>query len=98
MKTRAELEYLWTAIRAHLESAATLLPETATPGDRGGSIDAYRELVAHNELGLALDELEALGLANGAPDAYWRELAEAADLMALHDRAEACRARIQSSA
>jgi hypothetical protein len=97
MSTRAELERLWTEVRARLESAAALLPETPHPADRGGAIQEYREFLAHNELGLAFDALETVGLVSEVPDAYWRELASAADLMRLRNRAEACRSRIRSS-
>ena len=37
--------------------------------------------LAHNELELAFDELEALGDANQVTGAYWEELTSAAALM-----------------
>ena len=94
-KTRAELEVLWANVRVHLESAAAILPQPKRSGDEGGSIAGYREFLGHNELELAFDELDLLGQANDVPAAYWQQLAAAADLMDLENRAAACRARIK---
>lgn len=52
--------------------------------------DALRlcyEFLDHNELELALYELECLGEDNAVPPEYWRKLAEAARLMDLQERA-----------
>ena len=97
MANRAELELVWIKVRAHLEAAVGHLPEPPRSRDRAGSLEGYREFLAHNELGLAFDELELLGTANDVPDAYWRELAAAALLMKLDSRAELCRSRIEES-
>jgi hypothetical protein len=94
MATRAELEILWGKVQVHLEAAARLLPKHPRVGDDGGTIENYRNFLAHNELGLALDELEALGEANEVSESYWRELASAADLMELEIEAARCRSRL----
>jgi len=88
---------LWAQIRAHLEAAVGLLPESPGRRDRRSALEEYREFVAHNELGLAFDTLELLGTSNDVPDMYWRELAAAAQLMKLDGRAELCQSRISGS-
>ena len=95
--TRTELEILWTDVRRHLDSAARLLPSPARTGDEGGTIEAYRDWLEHNELELAFDELEMVGEANEVPDDYWAQLATAARLMSLDAREVRCRSRIRAS-
>jgi hypothetical protein len=94
MITRAELEIIWSKVEGHLESAARLLPDPVRTGDEGGTIEGYREFLAHNELELAFDELEALGDANKVTGAYWEDLASAAALMGLDAKARRCRSRV----
>ena len=93
MATRAELEIIWSKVEGHLESAARLLPDPVRTGDEGGTIEGYRDFLAHNELELAFDELEALGDANQVTAAYWEDLTSAAGLMGLDAKATRCRSR-----
>ena len=44
----------------------------------------------HNELGLAFDELNALGQANSVPQAYWRSLLAAAENMKIAQGIKDC--------
>ena len=62
----------------------------------GRSLEAYADWVDRNELELAFDELELLGMANDAPAPYWTRLASAAQLMKLDAREARCRARVGS--
>ena len=84
----------WRITRVQLESARNLLPKNPTENDGSnraeeiGTIQSYREYLEHNELELALDQLEALGDLNNAPSGFWRSLAQAATWMGLHERAE----------
>ncbi len=72
----AELMALWTAVRCDLDSARELLP--IPPAEVTGRAADVSEYLRHNELELALDELEALGAYNVMPPGYWRALASAA--------------------
>ena len=51
----------------------------------------YLEYLDHNELELALDELEALAEASKPPKQTWSQLADAAETMDLPARADALR-------
>jgi hypothetical protein len=51
-----ELEDLWRRTRKRFERAVALL---YVPADDRAPLDSYRENVEHNELELALDDLEA---------------------------------------
>lgn len=84
---RKELEASWARTRTHLENAFGQLPPLAEDGEEGGSVQLYREWLDHNELGLALDELEMLGEVNCVSTAFWGYLLEAAKEMKLSDRA-----------
>lgn len=92
--TRSELETLWAQVSQQLEGAARLLPSSARPSDDGGTIEAFRDWLDHNELELALDELELLGEANDVPGDYWRHLATAGGLMKLEARQARRRSRL----
>ncbi len=63
-------------------------------GEEGGSVKRYWEWLNHNELELALDELEMLAEVNAVQHAFWESLLSAADEMKLTDRAERYRARM----
>ena len=92
--SRTELIELWGKIEARLEAAASFLPSPARDGDEGGTIENYREWLDHNELGLALEELQMLGEANTVPDIFWVELETAASLMGLEEEAKRCLAHV----
>jgi hypothetical protein len=53
-------------------------------------------LLHHNELGLALDAAESLGLLCTAPSVFWRELQLAAKNMGLDRQAAVFRDRAQA--
>lgn len=84
---------LWKVIRWHLEQARCMLP-APTRENFGELVDhdlaslaEYQENLDHNELELALDQLEGLGDLNDCPGGFWRDLEKAADLMGLDKRA-----------
>jgi hypothetical protein len=83
----------WKIIRSHLEHARRLMPpqvrENAgeVPDHDLATLAAYEDSLDHNELELALDQLEGLGELNECPGGFWRSLEKAAELMELHKRA-----------
>jgi hypothetical protein len=80
-----ELLQSWKRTRAHLAAAAALLPARPRSGPEGGSHQGYAESLEHNELELALDQLEDLAQVNAVPPAFWAALSEAAAEMELSD-------------
>ncbi|HVS34468.1 MAG TPA: hypothetical protein VMS17_02735 [Gemmataceae bacterium] len=77
----AALRQLWQAVRRDFDQARALLP--SVPAEDDGSVARLDEWLDHNELELALDELEALGEDNAAPPDFWHALASAAERMSL---------------
>jgi len=59
------------------------------PGGTGNAVrvSGFEECLRHNEMELALDELEDLGLTNAPPPEFWRQLVQAAENMGLSERA-----------
>jgi len=84
---RAELERSWTATAKHLNAARNQLPKVLAPGAEGATVSGFEECLHHNEMELALDELEDLGLTNAPPPEFWRQLVQAAENMGLSERA-----------
>ena len=84
---RAELERSWTATAKHLNAASNQLPKVLAPGAEGATVSGFEECLRHNEMELALDELEDLGLTNAPPPEFWRQLVQAAENMGLSERA-----------
>ena len=84
---RAALERSWAVTAGHLNAARAQLPEVPAPGADGATLSGFEECLRQNELELALDELEDLGLTNAPSAEFWRHLARAAENMELSDRA-----------
>jgi len=84
---RAELERSWAATAKHLKAARNQLPKVLAPGAEGATVSGFEECLRHNEMELALDELEDLGLTNAPPAEFWRQLVQAAENMGLSERA-----------
>ncbi len=84
------LKESWKITERHLAAARALLPSPMVefPESEAGSIRGFEDYLSHNELGLALDELEGLGEANHCPAEFWQELAAAAENMELTKQAE----------
>lgn len=91
---RAELERSWATTARHLNAARKHLPQVPVPGVEGATISGFEECLGHNEMELALDELEDLGLTNAPPPEFWRHLIRAAENMALSERATDFKRRI----
>ena len=92
---RAELERSWATTAKHLNAARELLPDHSPPGADGATLGGFEECLRHNEMELALDELEDLGLTSNPPTEFWRHLMYAADNMALEDRAAEYKRRME---
>ena len=84
---RAELERSWARTARHLNAARNQLPKVPTPGAEGATVSGFEECLRHNEMELALYELEDLGLTNAPPAEFWRQLMQAAKNMGLSERA-----------
>src|SRR4030088_1536231 len=84
---RTELERSWTATARHLNAARNQLPKVLAPGAEGATVSGFDECLRHNEMELALDELEDLGLTNAPPPDFWRHLIFADESMELSARA-----------
>jgi hypothetical protein len=78
----------WERTRGHLARAWVELPS----GD-SADLSAYHELLDHNELELAMEELQRVGEHRTAPRSFWAALSEAAVEMGLDDWAELYRSR-----
>ncbi len=91
---RKELEASWSRTRAHLENAFAQLPASPVDAEEGGSAQQFGEWLDHNELELALDELEMLGEVNGVGRTFREFLLQAATEMNLNDHAMRYRERV----
>ncbi len=94
---RAELERTWAATAKHLNAARDLLPDVPVTGADGATVSGFEECLRDNEMELALDELEDLGLTNSPSAEFWRRLMYAAENMELSDRAADFRRRVDSA-
>jgi hypothetical protein len=73
----------WKLIERCLLDGLALLPEAARDNPEGGSKANFHDYIAHNEFGLALDELEGLGHFNRTAKPFWNCLWNAARFMEL---------------
>lgn len=76
-----KLLHSWRITHGYLEQAITHLPGNAVLECEDGSLERCRDWLEHNELGLAFEELEALGRVNDVPREYWLALLGAAENM-----------------
>jgi hypothetical protein len=89
-----DLQQSWDITRRHLKRARHLLPPSSREDSEGGGLTAFEEFLSHNELGLAFDELEMIGMVNSCPPDFWREMLAAAESMQLFEQAGRCRAKL----
>ena len=87
MENRALAES-WAVTLRHLAASRFYLPELLPTEQARAAEREWAHFLHHNELGLALDEAEALGEECSAPAAFWRELRLAAANMGLIEAAE----------
>jgi hypothetical protein len=92
---RSDLERSWAATKRHLSAARALLRDDSPPGVDGATLQGFEECLQQNEMELALDELEDLGLACHPVAEFWRHLMYAAESMQLTDRAAEYKQRMQ---
>ena len=81
---REELGQSWKQTKSLLDAAVKLLSPSIAQTDEG--LIRYQEWIEHNELELALGELESIGAAVSAPKRFWEELEKAKINMGLTDR------------
>jgi hypothetical protein len=89
-----KLERSWRTTTRRLEAARALLTGTTAEDPESGTLAAYEDYLTHNELELALDELEGVGKLDGRPPGFWRELLAAAENMGLREHAARYRVRL----
>lgn len=89
------LQESWETTRLHLEKARHLIPHPLKGSSEGGGLAEFEDFLSHNELGLAFDELELIGVENPCPPGFWREMLAAAENMQLFEQAKRCRARLR---
>jgi len=82
------LEESWKITVSHLKSGRALLPDDMFFDESIEFDKEFSESLAHNELELALNSLDDLGLLCNAPDEFWKLLELAAENMGLSDEAE----------
>jgi len=80
-----ELKEIWIESESLLLEARRLFNEPDT-GEDGFSEERFKEYISHNELGLALEELEGIPLYNETPREFWQLLLKAANRMQLKDK------------
>jgi len=83
--TREELLQSWSVTTSYLEAAGKEI--------EGNRLATYRDWLAHNELELALDELEGLGEPIQTV-LFWQNLLSAADNMGLAEHAARYRRKL----
>lgn len=91
-KERKALERSWAITCRHLAAGKQRLA-----GKKGlrKALRQYRSFLDHNELELALDELESTGEQRGGDRLFWQALLDAAQNMGLADHAARYRGKIE---
>lgn len=74
----------WEITRQYLVTARSFLPDDPICIEGGASAGGFRDWLDHNELELALDELEMLADANAVGPRFWAAMLAAANEMGLH--------------
>ena len=89
-----DLQHSWKITQGHLEAAYTQLLAPIKEDVAVATVENFQEWLTHNELELALDELEGLGQLNNATAVFWRELLAAAQNMSLQDHVARYQSRL----
>lgn len=92
-----ELERNLAGTARHLKAARQLLHDDSPPGADGATLAGFEECLGHNEMQLAMEELEDLGLTNAPPAEFWRHLMHAANNMGLAETAAGYRRRMEAA-
>lgn len=90
--TNPRLWKTWGIAEANLKDARRYLVEAATDADSEKySLVQFDEYLAHNELGLALQEIAIIAEDFTCKAAFWKRLEAAAEVMELPESASAYR-------
>jgi hypothetical protein len=98
-----ELLNRWKTTRWHLERAHRALPRNALenkgqiPEHDLATVAFFQEYLDHNELEMALDQLEGLGALNKCRGGFWRSLERASQSMGFHSRAAALHRKFEQA-
>jgi hypothetical protein len=88
MAVRRALEESWARSTGHVQAAVACLSPLSDRADCNERLQESREWLSHNELELALDELEAIGDLLYVRGAFWERLVRAATEMQLDENAQ----------
>ena len=77
----------WKKTTQHLAKAFQLLPENFKEGDTE-TASSYKDFIEHDELELAMEQLEGLGEQNNCKPEFWEQLILASKSMGLESRTE----------
>ena len=77
----------WKKATSHLENAFRLLPENFKEGNTE-TATSFKDFIGHNELELAIEQLEGLGEQNSCKPEFWEQLIIAAENMDLQKSVE----------
>lgn len=83
----------WMYVQSKLRLARTLLDDSSPKSE----LQSFEEYLDHNELELAMDELDWIGQQCDCPGGFWRNLERAANAMKLTERAKEFRQRFQDA-
>lgn len=84
----ASLEESWKVTIKHLKDGRALLPEEMFLEEAKVFGQEFNEYIEHNELELAMNSLDDLGLLSNAPNMFWHHLELAALNMGLTSEAK----------
>jgi hypothetical protein len=84
---RSTLAESWARTLRHIAASRFYLPEALETKEALSAEREYAHYLHHNELGLALEAIEALGEIQSSPPAFWHELELAAKSMGMHEAA-----------
>jgi len=80
-----ELKEIYSEVESLLLEARHLFNAPDT-GNDGFSEERFKKFISHNELGLALEELEGIPLYNETPREFWQLLLKSANKMQLKEK------------
>ena len=89
---------IWGIAEANLKDARRYLIEAATGSDAGElTLTQFDEYLAHNELGLAIEEIAGIAEEFDCKAAFWKRLEAAAEVMELQGAASIYRERFDAA-
>jgi len=91
-----KLEQSWKVTIGYLQASYSLLPKEMPFEEAVGFREDYLDFLKHNELELAMNSLDDLGILCNVPNQYWKQLELAATNMELFSEAERFK-KIQST-